>query len=120
MSTTLKLTHKAIGAEVRRDTFDVVVDGELVGSLEMPDTVELPVEPGRHTLQVQCGRNSSRTESFDATGAKLSLSDAPARGFYRCSSRPSSFTAWPSYSYASRRRLHAEPEPRSERDPAWA
>ena len=28
MSATLKLTHKAIGVEVRRGTFDVVVDGE--------------------------------------------------------------------------------------------
>ena len=38
MSATLKLTHKAIGVEVRRGTFDVVVDGERVGSLEMNDT----------------------------------------------------------------------------------
>jgi len=38
MSATLKLTHKAIGVEVRRGTFDVVVDGERVGSVEMNDT----------------------------------------------------------------------------------
>ena len=25
-----------------------------------------PVEPGRHTLQVRSGRNSSRTKTFDA------------------------------------------------------
>jgi hypothetical protein len=52
MPATLKLTHKAIGAEVRRGTYDVVVDGERVGSVEMNHTIEIPVEPGRHTLQV--------------------------------------------------------------------
>ena len=51
MSATLKLTHKAIGAEVRRGPYDVVVDGERAGSVEMNHTIEIPVEPGRHTLQ---------------------------------------------------------------------
>ncbi len=66
MLATLKLTHKAIGAEVRRGTYDVVVDGERVGSIEMNDTIEIPVESGRHTLQVRNGRKSSSTETFDA------------------------------------------------------
>ena len=66
MSATLKLSHKAIGAEVRRGTFDVLVDGKRVGSVEMNETIETPVDPGRHTLQVRNGRNSSRTETFDA------------------------------------------------------
>ena len=66
MPATLKLTHKAIGAEVRRGTYDALVDGKPAGSVEMNDTIELPVEPGRHTLQVRNGRNSSRTETFDA------------------------------------------------------
>ena len=71
MSATLKLTHKAIGAEVRRDTYDVVVDGERVGSVEMNDTIEIPVEPGRHTLQVRSGRKSSSTETFDAADGAI-------------------------------------------------
>jgi hypothetical protein len=66
MPATLKLTHKAIGAEVRRGPYDVVVDGNDVGSVEMNDTIEIPIEPGRHTLQVRSGRNSSRTKTFDA------------------------------------------------------
>jgi len=66
VSATLKLSHKAIGAEVRRGTFDVLVDGKRVGSVEMNETIETPVDPGRHTLQVRNGRNSSRTETFDA------------------------------------------------------
>lgn len=66
MSATLKLTHRAIGAEVRRGAYDVVLDGERVGSVELNDTFETPVEPGPHTLQVRNGRNSSRTRAFDA------------------------------------------------------
>ena len=66
MPATLKLTHKAIGAEVRRGAYAVVLDGEPAGSVEMNQTIEIPVEPGRHTLQVRSGRNSSSTETFDA------------------------------------------------------
>ena len=66
MSATLKLTHKAIGAEVRRGAYDVMVDGERVGSVEMNDTMEIAVEPGRHILQVRSGRKSSSTETFVA------------------------------------------------------
>lgn len=66
MSATLKLTHKAIGVEVRRGAYDIVVDGQRAGSLEMNDSVEIPIEPGRHTLQVRSGRYASRTETFDA------------------------------------------------------
>jgi hypothetical protein len=71
MSATLKLTHKAIGAEVRRATYDVVVDGQRVGSVDMNDTIEIPVEPGRHTLQVRNGRKSSGIETFDAAQGEI-------------------------------------------------
>ena len=66
MSATLKLTHKTIGAEVRRGAYDAVVDGEKVGSVEINHTIEIPVEPGRHTLQIRNGRNSSSIQAFDA------------------------------------------------------
>ena len=44
-------------------------DGEEAGLVlegEMNLTVDIPVEPGRHTLQVRNGRNSSSTQTFDA------------------------------------------------------
>ena len=66
MSATLKLTHKTIGAEVRRGTYDAVVDGKPAGSLDLNETIDIPIEPGRHTLQIRNGRNSSRTKTFDA------------------------------------------------------
>jgi hypothetical protein len=71
MSATLKLAHKTIGIEVRRGTFDVVEDGERVGSLETNDTVEIPIEPGHHTVQVRSGRKSSRTVTFDAAEGQV-------------------------------------------------
>ena len=71
MSATLKLTHKAIGVEVRRGTYVVVLDGERVGSLELNETFEKSVEPGRHTLQVRNGRNSSRTRTFEAADGEV-------------------------------------------------
>jgi hypothetical protein len=67
MPATLKLTHKAIGAEVRRSTYDAIVDGKHAGSLRMDETIDITVEPGRHTLQLRSGRNSSRTKTFDAS-----------------------------------------------------
>ena len=66
MSATVKLTHKAIGVEIRRGTYDVVVDGKPAGSLELNETIDIPVEPGHHTLKVRDGRNSSRAKAFDA------------------------------------------------------
>ena len=66
MAATLRVVHKAIGVEVRRGTYDAVLDGERVGSLELNDPIEIPIDPGHHTLQVRNGRNSSRTKTFDA------------------------------------------------------
>jgi hypothetical protein len=71
MSATLKVTHKAIGVEVRRGTYDVVVDGASVGSVEMNGTTEIPVESGHHTLQVRNGRNLSRTLTFGAAEGQV-------------------------------------------------
>jgi hypothetical protein len=75
MSTTLTLTREApFSFELRRGTFEVAVDGKTAGSIESHDTVEVPVEPGRHTLQIRKGRYSSRAESFDAAdGAVVSF-----------------------------------------------
>ncbi len=71
MPATLTLTHKAIGAEVRRGTYDVVLDGESVGSVEMNGTIEVPLEPGSHTLQIRDGRKSSGTAMFDAAEGEI-------------------------------------------------
>jgi len=71
MAATLRLTHKSIGAEVRRGTYDAFVDGERVGSVDMNDTIEVPVEAGRHTLQIRDGRMTSSTDPFDAAEGEV-------------------------------------------------
>jgi hypothetical protein len=71
MPATLRVTHEAIGVEVRRGTYDVLVDGNRAGSVELHGTLETPVEPGHHTLQIRNGRNSSRTATFDADEDQL-------------------------------------------------
>ncbi len=71
MSATLKVTHTTIGVEVRRGPYDVLVDGKRVGSVALHYTIELPVGAGHHTLQVRDGRNSSRTQTFDAAEAAV-------------------------------------------------
>jgi hypothetical protein len=71
VSVTLKVTHKAVGAEVRRAPYDVMVDGERVGSVEMNNTIEIPIDPGRHTLQVRSGRDSSGTQTFEAADGEV-------------------------------------------------
>jgi hypothetical protein len=68
---TIKLTRQTIGVEVRRGTFDVLVDGKRVGSIEMDDTLEMHVAPGRHTLQIRNGRNSSRIQTIDAADGQV-------------------------------------------------
>jgi hypothetical protein len=71
MSATLKLAHTAIGAEVRRGAYDVVVDSERVGSVKMNDAIQIPIEPGSHTLQVRNGRRSSSAEAFEAAEGEI-------------------------------------------------
>ncbi len=67
MSSTLTLERAASGAiELRRGSFEIVLDGNPAGSIDRNQTVELQVEPGPHTLQVKAGRYSSHAHSFDA------------------------------------------------------
>jgi hypothetical protein len=68
MSATLRLTRNvgSVAFELRRGRFDILVDGKPAGSLSNHETVEIPVEPGRHNLILRKGRYSSRTLTFDA------------------------------------------------------
>ena len=52
MSATLMLKREGVGIELRRGRFEIAVDGGTVGSIDWHQTIEVPVEPGRHTLQI--------------------------------------------------------------------
>jgi hypothetical protein len=71
MSATLTLTREGFGMELRRGTFNVLVDGTNVGSIERNETTEVPVDPGNHTVQLRKGRYSSRPHSFDAKDGEM-------------------------------------------------
>jgi len=57
--------------EIHRGTFDVIVDGERVGSLKLHDTFETPVEPRHYTLNIHDGRYSSQELSFQVTDGQV-------------------------------------------------
>lgn len=67
MSATLKLIREGVGIELRRGTFDVLVDGKSAGSIEQHDEVEVPIDPGRHTIRIRAGRYSSLNHNFEAS-----------------------------------------------------
>jgi hypothetical protein len=67
VTATLKVSHTAIGAEVRRAAYEVIVDGRGLGRIEMNGTLEMAVDAGSHSLQVRSGRNSSSTRTFEAS-----------------------------------------------------
>jgi hypothetical protein len=63
-SATLRLTRGWIGMQWR--PFAIALDGEAVGTVAKRQTVELSVEPGRHSLVLHCGgrlRSPERTFS---------------------------------------------------------
>ena len=81
MAATLKVTHKAVGAEVRRDPYDILVDGERAGTVGMNDTTEIPVEPGQHFVQVRDRRKSSPPRRSSPPRGRRSCSVARRKRF---------------------------------------
>jgi hypothetical protein len=71
VSATLRLTRQGAGIELRRGEFEILVDGKSVGSVKYGETVQSPLEPGRHMLRLRVGRYSSRDCSFDAAGREI-------------------------------------------------
>ena len=68
MSATLKVTQESAlnPAGIARGTFDVVLDGKSLGSIDWHESIETSVEPGQHTLQVRKGKYTSAVKTFDA------------------------------------------------------
>lgn len=71
MSATLRVTREGAGIELRRGTFEVVVDGTAVGAIEYEQTTDVTLEPGHHTVEVRKGRYSSRAHPFDVTDGEV-------------------------------------------------
>ena len=71
MSATLRLRREGVGIELRRGRFEVLLDGKVVGSLELHETIEASLEPGHHILRVGAGRYRSRDRSFDVSDGEV-------------------------------------------------
>jgi hypothetical protein len=72
VSATLRVSREvAFGIELRRGRFEVSVDRDIVGSLALHGTVEMPLEPGRHSVQIRKGRYSSQDRTFDAADGEV-------------------------------------------------
>jgi hypothetical protein len=72
MTASLKLVReKNFVMELRRGTFQVLLDGNDIGSIESHQTIDEPIEPGHHTLQVKTGRYTSGRHSFDAADGQI-------------------------------------------------
>jgi len=74
MTATLTLTRTRFGIGIGpwidhlAGEWQVIVDGTVAGSITMQETVEVPVEPGQHTLRLKkSSRFQSRERSFEAT-----------------------------------------------------
>ena len=79
MTATLRMTHTAIGVEVRRGTYEVFIDGHPAGLVEMNASIDFAIDAGRHTVQVRSGRNASRVTPFTV--------DDGHRVDYRCTGK---------------------------------
>jgi hypothetical protein len=85
MTTTLRLTRRW-GSVTDRGKWQILIDGAGVGSIAKSETVEIPIEPGRHTLRVKRSeRFLSKERSFEA--------DEDDIVSFRCRS----LTLWPTY-----------------------
>jgi hypothetical protein len=71
MAATLQLT-RTWAVLTDRGKWQILIDGTAVGSIDRRETVELPVEPGHHTLRVkQSERFASPERSFDAADEQV-------------------------------------------------
>ena len=71
MTATLQLVRKGLAMELRRGTFHVLLDGNDIKTIESHQTIEVPIEPGHHTLQVKEGRYTSGQRIFDAADGDM-------------------------------------------------
>lgn len=71
MTATLSVTREGFGIELRRGTFDVVLDGRDVATVEAHQTADAALEPGEHTIQIRAGRYCSPARTFEAAEGEV-------------------------------------------------
>jgi hypothetical protein len=72
MTAVLRLSRQWGSYAVRGKDWQVIIDGAAAGSIGHHQTVELPVEPGQHTLQVRASeRYISPERRFEAADDRV-------------------------------------------------
>ena len=66
MTATLRITRQPVGIELRHRQFDIRLDGSDVGAVQRKETLDAPVQPGRHTVEVRAGRYTTGPLPFEA------------------------------------------------------
>ncbi len=80
MTATLQLT-RTWAALTDRGKWQILIDGTAVGSIDRKETVELPVEPGHHTLRVKrSGGSAAPNGPSTPPTSRRSAFSATARG----------------------------------------
>jgi len=62
MTAELRLSRQWGSYLVRGKAWQVIVDGKVAGSIDHRQTIELPVDPGEHTLRVKASERYISTE----------------------------------------------------------
>ena len=70
-SAALRLSRKWAGTTDRTAKWQVLLDGHVAGTIGPMKTVELPVEPGHHTLRLSSSRHSSPERSLAAADERM-------------------------------------------------
>jgi hypothetical protein len=68
---TLKVIREGVGIDLRRGTFEIKLDGAVGASIDWGDTIEAPLQPGHHRLQIPARRYCSRPYDFDCADGEV-------------------------------------------------
>ncbi len=72
MTAELRLSRQWGSYAVRGKSWQVMVDGKVVGSIDHRQAIELPVDPGEHTLRVKASeRYISKERRFEAADEQV-------------------------------------------------
>ena len=55
----------------RKGAWQITLDGDVVGTIAVGQTVELPIEKGYHTLRLNSDRHHSPERSFEAAEGQV-------------------------------------------------
>ncbi|MGA2804747.1 MAG: hypothetical protein ABSF89_10200 [Acidimicrobiales bacterium] len=71
MSATLRLTRHIGGIAFASQKWPIEIDKKIIGSIGHGETVDLNIEPGRHTLRLGSKRHLSSERTFEVADGEV-------------------------------------------------